>query len=411
MRIAIVGSGVAGLVAAALLHRKHEITVFEAADRAGGHVNTISVPGEDGQDGFEVDTGFIVYNEANYPLFTRLLSRLGVASQPTDMGFSVRCHRTGLEYNGSSLRQIFVQKRNLLDPSFHRMLRDIVRFNRAAPEAVRNGSSGLTLGEYLERARFSPRLAEHYLEPMGSALWSVPRRSVLEMPAAFFVRFFEQHGMLQVDGRPQWRVVQGGSRRYVDALVAPFRHRIRLRTPVREVRRLHARVAVNGETFDQVVLACHSDQALALLADPTPQERAVLGALRYQRNEVVLHTDSSVLPRRRAAWAAWNYALAGGPEEPASVTYNMNLLQDLSAERTYCVTLNPVEEIDPASVLYRTEYHHPVYTLEGMKAQSQRNQISGIAGTHYCGAYWGFGFHEDGVRSGIAVAHSLGAEA
>ena len=410
MRIAIVGSGVSGLVAAALLHRKHEITVFEAADRAGGHVNTISVPGEDGQDGFEVDTGFIVYNEANYPLFTRLLAQLGVASQPTEMGFSVRCDNSGLEYNGSSLRQLFVQKRNLLRPSFHRMLRDIVRFNRAAPAAVQNGAEALTLGEYLERARYSSRLAEHYLVPMGSALWSIPRRTVLEMPAAFFVRFFEQHGMLQVEGRPRWRVVAGGSRRYVEALVAPFRHRIRLATPVHEVRRLHARVQVNAEPFDQVVLACHSDQALALLADPSPQEREVLGALPYQKNEVVLHTDSSILPRRRAAWAAWNYRVAGGADDPVSVTYDMNRLQSLTGERTFCVTLNPPPSIDPASVLYRTTYDHPVSTLAGMRAQGQRDQISGVRGTHYCGAYWGFGFHEDGVRTGVDVARQLGAE-
>ena len=410
MRIAIVGSGVSGLVAAALLHRKHEVTVFEADRRVGGHVNTISVPGDAAGAGFEVDTGFIVYNEANYPLFTRLLGRLGVPSQPTDMGFSVRCDRSGLEYNGSSLRQLFVQKRNLLDPSFYRMLRDIVRFNRAAPAAVRNGAGTATLGEYLQTARYSRRLAEHYLVPMGSALWSIPRRTVLDMPAAFFVRFFEQHGMLQVDGRLQWRVVQGGSRRYVEALVAPFRDRIRLATPVHEVRRLHARVAVDGESFDQVILACHADQALALLADPSPQEQAVLGALPYQKNEVVLHTDHSILPRRRAAWAAWNYRIAGGPEDPVSVTYDMNRLQTLESEQTFCVTLNPPATIDPARVLYRTEYRHPVATLAGMRAQLQHAQISGVRGTHYCGAYWGFGFHEDGVRSGVGVARALGGD-
>ena len=410
MRIAIVGSGVSGLVAAALLRREHDIAVFEGDARIGGHVNTLTVPAGEGGGEVEVDTGFIVYNEGNYPNFTRLLGTLGVATQPTQMGFSVRCDRTGLEYNGSSLRQLFVQKRNLLDPSFHRMLLDIVRFNRAAPAAVRNGSANLTLGEYLEEAAFTPRLAEHYLTPMGSALWSVPRSTVLDMPAAFFVRFFEQHGMLQVDGRPSWRVVQGGSRRYVDALVAPFRDRIRLNTPVREVLRFPDHVRVDGEPFDHVVLACHSDQALKLLADPSPAEREILGALPYQANDVVLHTDASVLPRRRAAWAAWNYALAGTGDAPASVTYHMNELQSIVDPRTFCVTLNPTAAIDPARVLYQTRYDHPVYSLAGMRAQERRAEISGAARTHYCGAYWGFGFHEDGVRSGLDVARGLGVD-
>lgn len=408
MRIAVVGSGVSGLVAAALLRRAHDVTVLEASGRIGGHVNTVPVPGVGGP--LEVDTGFIVFNERNYPLFTRLLVGLGVRSQPTEMSFSVRCERTGLEYASNDLDRMFVQRRNLLSPAFHRMLLDILRFNREAPRAVRNGSAGLTLGEYVERARYSSGLAEHYLTPMGSALWSIPRSTVLAMPAAFFVGFFEHHGMLQVNGRPQWRVVEGGSRRYVDALVAPFRDRIHTSTPVRAIRRAPDHVRVDGERYDHVVLACHSDEALALLADPSPEESAVLGALPYQENEVVLHTDTTVLPRSPRAWASWNYVIGRDRDAPAAVTYDMNRLQSLVAPRTHCVTLNGVQDVDPASLLYRTTYRHPVYTLEGMRAQSRWSEISGPRRTHFCGAYWGYGFHEDGVRSAAAVARSLGVD-
>jgi predicted NAD/FAD-binding protein len=406
MRIAIVGSGVSGLVAAHLLRSDHEITVFEASHRIGGHVSTVTV--DDDRGSWDIDTGFIVYNEQNYPLFTRLLHELDVESQPSDMSFSVRCERTGMEYNGSTLNQLFVQRRNLLSPSYYGLIRDILRFNRRAPGAIRNGARGSTLGEYLEAGGYGARLAEHYLVPMGSALWSIPRRSVLEMPVEFFVRFFENHGMLSVDGRPEWRVVGGGSARYVEALVRPFRDRIRLRTPVRSVRRETESVFVNGERFDEVVLACHSDEALALLEDPTAAERRILGALPYQENHVVLHTDTGVLPVRKAAWGAWNYQIRGEDDAPVSVTYLMNVLQGLSAERTFCVTLNPGGGIDPGDVIWETTFSHPIYTVEGMAAQQMREDISGLNHTHYCGAYWGYGFHEDGVRSAHAVAAAVG---
>lgn len=406
-RVAIVGSGVSGLVVAHLLHPEHEITVFEARDRVGGHVHTISHEDETGK--WSVDTGFIVYNETNYPLFTTLLESLNVATQPSDMSFSVRCDRTGLEYNGTSIRKLFVQKRNLLRLSFHRMIRDILRFNHDAPLAVAGEAQGMTIGDYLEFGRYSAGLAEHYLVPMGSAVWSIPRRKVLDMPADFFVRFFENHGMLTVDDRPQWRVVRGGSKQYVDALTRPFRERIRTSTPVRSVRREAEGVRVNGEPFDEVVLACHSDQALKMLDDATPKERCVLGALPYQSNEVVVHTDATVLPRRKGAWAAWNYHLNGDSDGPATVTYNMNMLQSLKAERTFCVTLNPQDSVDPTSVLYRTRYSHPVYTQAGSEAQGRYSEVTGRQHTHFCGAYWGHGFHEDGVRSAVSVASSFGA--
>jgi predicted NAD/FAD-binding protein len=355
-----------------------------------------------------------VYNESNYPLFTKLLHRLEISTQPSNMSFSVRCDRTGLEYNGSTVPQLFAQRRNLLRPSFHRMLLDILRFNREAVPALSNGAEDMTLGEYVASAGYSRGLTEHYLLPMGSALWSVPRDQVLEMSAAFFIRFFENHGMLTVDDRPLWRVVTGGSDRYVERLVAPFRDRIRTGSPVRRVVRRRdpqgreEGADVDGEAFDHVVFACHSDQALGILGDPSDAEQRILGAMPYQANEIVLHTDDSVLPRRRRAWGSWNYHVRGEDDAPATVTYNMNLLQTLEVPRTYCVTLNASELIDPAKVLYRTTYHHPVYTRDGFAAQARHAEISGQDRTHFCGAYWGYGFHEDGTRSGVRVAEAFG---
>ena len=407
-RIAIVGTGGSGLVAAHLLHDRHEIHVFEARDRVGGHVHTVDVPEHDGSI-TRVDTGFIVYNESNYPLFSRLLARLAVATQPSDMSFSVRCDRTGVEYNGSTVSQMFSQRRNVFSPAFHRMIRDILRFNREAAPAIRNGAARMTLGEYVESAGYSRRLSEHYLLPMGSALWSMPRAQVLDMPAEFFVNFFENHGMLTVDDRPEWRVVRGGSDRYVERLIAPFAGRIRLGTPVRRILRTADGVQVDDEAFDEVILACHSDQALALLGDATSAEHEVLGAMPYQANDVVLHTDDTILPRARRAWGSWNYHVQSADEGPATVTYNMNMLQTLATPQTYCVSLNATESIAPEQILFRTTYHHPVYTTGAFAAQKRHAEVSGVRHTHYCGAYWGFGFHEDGVRSGVRVAEALGA--
>lgn len=407
--IAVVGAGVSGLVTAHLLRRHHDVTVFEADDRIGGHVNSITVYAQGRR--WSVDTGFIVYNEMNYPLFATLLRELSVETRTSEMSFSVRCDRTGLEYNGTSLRGLFVQKRNLFRPAHYRMIRAILRFNREAPRAVANGANGLTLGGYLERAGYPRGLVDYYLVPMGSALWSIPRGRVLEIPARFFVTFMENHRMLTVDDRPPWRVVAGGSSTYVEALVRPFRHRIRTGTPVRRVRREPDRVFVNGEVFDEVVFACHSDQALAMLSDPSPAERKVLGAFPYQSNEVVLHTDARMLPTRRGAWGAWNYHIRGDEDAPVTVTYNMNVLQGLDSKTTFLVTVNPPETLDPERVLYRTRYAHPVYTPEGIAAQGRHAEVSGVRRTHYSGAYWGFGFHEDGVRSAHRVARTLGVPA
>ncbi len=407
MRIAIVGSGVSGLVAARALASKHEITVFEADSRIGGHVHTWDV-GAAGGERLSIDSGFIVYNEYNYPNFSRLLAELGVATQPTAMSFGVRCDRTGLEYNGTTVNQLFVQRRNLIKSSFWRMIREILRFNREAPIAVRNGAESATLGDLLDRGGYSAMFREQYLLPMGSALWSVPRTQVLDMPAQFFVQFFENHGMLTVNDRPQWRVVRGGSTRYVEALIAPFRDRIETDHPVRRVERFDDRVEVDGVAFDRVVIACHSDQALAMLVDPTRAERDVLGALPYQQNEAVVHTDISVLPRARGAWGAWNYRVSADPDAPATVTYNMNILQSLAARETYCVTLNDDTGIDRSRIIGRVRYHHPMYTLAGAAAQARRSEISGPNRTHFCGAYWGNGFHEAGATSGLDVVREIG---
>jgi uncharacterized protein len=405
MRIAIVGAGISGLVAARLLHPTHEITLFEAAPRVGGHTRTVDVE----LDGvvWPVDTGFIVYNERTYPAFTRLLADLGVATQPSSMSFSVRSERTGLEYNGTSLNGLFAQRRNALSPSFYGMVADILRFNARAPRALENGHADLPLGEYLAAEGYGRRFVADYLTPMGSAVWSLPRTRLLEVPTGFFVRFFLNHGFLSVNDRPQWRVVRGGSQRYVAALIRPFQDLIRASHAVRAVRRHADHVEVDGESFDHVVLACHSDQALRILVDPSPAEREILGALPYQTNDAVLHTDPSILPRRRLAWAAWNYLLQGDDDAPATVTYDMNILQTLAAPTTFCVTLNDRDAVDPARVIQRLRYHHPVYTVAGVAAQARRAQICGVNRTHYCGAYWGYGFHEDGVASALVVGERL----
>jgi len=411
MRIAIIGTGISGLSAAWALHRDHALTLFEAGDYIGGHTHTVDVEVQ-GRP-YAVDTGFIVFNDWTYPQFIELLDRLQVASRPTQMSFSVRCERSGLEYNGETLNTLFAQRRNLFRPAFHRMIRDILRFNREAP-ALLEQEQDSSLDDYLRAGRYSREFIDHYILPMAAAIWSAEPAIMGQMPARFFVRFFKNHGLLSVKDRPQWRVITGGSRCYVEALVAPFRERIRLNCPVEWLRRQAGQVEIKPvggavEYFDQVIIATHSDQALRLLADPSAQEREILGALPYQENDVVLHTDTRLLPQRRLAWAAWNYHLPAQPRDRVAVTYNMNILQGLEAPQTFCVTLNRSDAIDPARMLYRTTYHHPVFTTAGVQAQARRAEISGVNRTWYCGAYWRNGFHEDGVDSGLAVARDLSA--
>ncbi|MGE4367030.1 NAD(P)/FAD-dependent oxidoreductase [Thermomonas sp.] len=411
MRIAVVGSGIAGLASAWLLSQAHEVVLFEANDYLGGHTHTHEV--EQAGQRYRVDTGFIVHNPAHYPLLTRLFDALGVATQPTTMSFSVHDARTGLEYNATSLDGLFCQRRNLFSPRFWGMVRDLLRFYRQAPQLLRGDGPGPTLGGWLEDNGYGVAFRDLHLVPMASALWSSPPQQILQFPVRYLVQFMANHQMLQVSGRPEWRVVRGGSSTYVAALRARWQVHERLRCPVRAIRRdghgvlVDSRIA-NGERFDQVVLACHSDQALALLADASADERDILGAIPYQRNEVVLHTDARLLPTQRKAWAAWNAHVPAEPDAPCTVSYCMNLLQGIRSPEPFVVTLNRSAAIDPAKVLRRLTYHHPVYTPLSVAAQRRRAQIQGVNRTWFAGAYWGWGFHEDGMRSAVEVARALG---
>lgn len=405
MKIAIIGSGIAGNVAAYHLSREHDITVFEASDHAGGHTHTHLIEHEGRQ--IAVDTGFIVCNDRTYPNFLALLADLRVELQESEMSFSVQT-ANGLEYNGTTLNSLFAQRRNLVRPAFWKMIRDIMRFNREAPRLLESSDDSLRLGDYLDARGYSPQFVEHYILPMGAAIWSAGTDRLRSFPARYFVRFFHNHGMLSVNHRPQWRTVRGGSARYVEKLTAGFRERIRLRTPVEGVWRTAAGVLVRpagavAERFDRVFFACHGDQALRLLTDANPTERAVLRAFRYQRNEVLLHTDKSVLPKRKRAWAAWNYHLFDGATERVAVTYNMNILQRIDSLAPLLVSLNMSDRIDDRSVIRDMLYEHPVFTPEAVAAQARQAEINGADRAYFCGAYWGFGFHEDGVVSALSA--------
>ena len=413
MRVAIVGAGVSGLVTAHLLHRTHDVTVFEAGARAGGHTNTVTVETEAATHA--IDTGFIVFNDRNYPNFERLLARLGVAWQPSTMTFSVSDEAGDFEYSGASPNGLFAKRAHLVTPWFHRMVADLVRFNREARELLASREDPSLRGWLADRG-YSRAFVERLIVPQAAAVWSADPAQMWTFPARFLVEFFDNHGMLGLRGRPRWRTIRGGSRRYVEALIRPLGGRLRLSTPVTAVDRHddHVTVTARGcepERFDEVVLAAHADQALAMLADASDREHELLGAFPYQRNEAVLHTDERLLPRRRRAWASWNYHLLGDPTGTPTVTYHMNRLQSLAADREFCVTLNQTEAIDPAKTIRAIDYVHPVYTSAGAAAQARQAEISGRNRTHYCGAYWGWGFHEDGVVSAIRVAERLGAPA
>ncbi|HZO06773.1 MAG TPA: FAD-dependent oxidoreductase [Solirubrobacterales bacterium] len=414
MRIAIVGTGISGLVAAHGLHRRHEITVYEAAPRLGGHTNTVRVEDPDGE--LSIDTGFIVFNDRNYPNFEALLAELGVASQPSHMGFSVADGRGRFEYSGTPWG-LFGRPSHLASPRFWRMLRDWRRFNREAQGLIGMNGTAPSLGTWLEQNNFSRQFIDRLIVPQAAAVWSADPEQMWSFPASFMAEFFDNHGMYSLRDRPQWRTVRGGSRRYVEAISAPWRHRVRLGAPVRRIERGPGGVRIEAEgcaseRFDEVVIATHSDQALAMLADPSRAEREVLGAIPYQRNEAVLHTDRSLMPRRRPVWSSWNFHL-GEPPAPgaaprgSTVTYWMNNLQRLPGSRDYFVTLNRGGEIEPERVIRRFEYDHPTYTREGVAAQARHAEISGVRRTHFCGAYWGWGFHEDGVVSGLRVVERI----
>ena len=404
MKIAVIGTGIAGNVAAYHLAREHDVTVYEANDYIGGHTHTHNIDWKGQQ--YAVDSGFIVFNHETYPSFLRLLDELQVEAQPSNMSFGVKCERTGLEYNGSSLNQLFAQRRNLFRPRFHRMLRDILRFFRESRELLHNWDESLTLGDYLATNGYGREFIEQFIVPMGAAIWSTEPEKMFQFPACYFVRFFKNHGLLGVDEQLQWYVIKGGSKSYVDRLVAGFRDRIRLNTPVVSIRRLPTHVEVQSadgvrEKFDHIFIASHSDQALRILKDASPLEREILGAIPYQRNEAVLHTDHGVLPKSRRAWAAWNYHILGGRQDKPALTYNMNILQGLPVKDQFCVTLNNTDAVDPRKIIKRMVYDHPVYTTESVAAQQRHGEINGINRTYFVGAYWRHGFHEDGVVSAL----------
>ena len=413
-RIAVIGSGIAGLTAAYHLSKTFDVTVFEANATLGGHTATVDVEVDD--RAYAIDTGFIVFNDWTYPNFIALMAELGVASQPTDMGFSVKCPRTGFEYCGSSLVSLFAQRRNLLNPKFWRMLSDIVRFNRESIADIDGDvlDPALTLGAYLKQRGYGDYFRERFLVPMGAAIWSASTRAMLEFPLIFFVNFFRNHGLLSINDRPQWRVLKGGSRSYIEPLTARYRENIHTATPVLGVRRVEGGVDIftqrfGTQRFDEVVIAAHSNQALALLDDASLPEREILAAIPYQNNDVILHTDHRVLPQRKSAWASWNYQLSDNAEQPAILTYDMNILQGIESPYTFCVTLNRDDNIDPQKILRRFNYAHPVFTAPGLAAQACWHEINGVNRTWFCGAYWRNGFHEDGVVSGMRVAQALSA--
>lgn len=415
MRIAVIGSGISGLACAWKLSRAHQVSLFEANHYLGGHTHThdIEIDGES----HAVDTGFMVFNPHHYPLLSTLFSELGIASQPTAMSFSVRNESSGLEYNAQNLNTMFCQRRNLLSPRMWRMLRDILRFYREAPALLEQGEDASldqrTIGDYLIEHEYSDAFRDEHLIPMASALWSAPSARILSFPLVYLVRFMANHQMLQVRDRPQWRVVRGGSNHYIKAMRTRWQVDERIGLPVRTVLRGQEAVQViteaGSERFDQVILACHSDQALALLDDANDRERDILGAIPYQTNDTVLHTDAGLLPRSRKAWAAWNAYISGDPAKPCTVSYCMNLLQGIQSRHALVVSLNRCDDIDPAKVLRRIRYEHPQYSLASVAARQRKAEIQGRRRTWFAGAYWGWGFHEDGMRSAVEVAEALGA--
>ncbi|MCO7226916.1 NAD(P)/FAD-dependent oxidoreductase [Pleionea sp. CnH1-48] len=413
-RIAIIGTGISGLTCAHYLHSKYDITLFEANDYIGGHTATkeVSIEG----DGYLIDTGFIVFNNWTYPEFNKIIEQLDVEYLDTEMGFSVSCEQSGLEYSGGSLSSLFTQRKNIFNWRHWKMIADIIRFNQQGKKDLSTGQldESISLGEYLDSLNLSQRFADKYLVPMGAAIWSCGLQEMLDFPARYFLQFFANHGLLNVGDRPQWRVIKNGSQAYVDAMIKPFKDKILLNTPVRSVMRgsRSVKVATNDKLydFDEVIFACHSDQALALIDDPGTSELEVLSQLNYQSNEVVLHTDKSLLPKSQRAWSSWNYRIKKEATTKATLTYNMNILQRIESIHTFCVTLNDTDSIDPDKILGTYHYDHPVYNRGTLEAQQSRHKINGVNRLWFCGAYWYAGFHEDGVRSALDVVNALDSQ-
>ena len=411
MRIAVIGSGISGMVSAYLLSQDHDIVLYEANDTIGGHTHTIDVCIQGVS--YPVDTGFIVFNEKTYPNFIKLMRSLGVAWQPSNMSFSVQCDQTGLVFSPSNLNALFVQRKNLFRPSFYRMLWDALRFRREASELIQSDDFAITLESYLKQKNYSHSFIEHFIIPMGGAIWSADPVQFRKFPARYLVEFFNNHGFLNVRHQPQWLVIKGGSKQYIGPLTQPYKDRIRVNAPVASVQRFPETVKITtrqGDTasFDHVVIATHSDQALRMLTDPSNLEREVLSAIPYQENLAILHTDTSLLPPKKTAWASWNYHIPKEKKGRVALTYNMNILQNLDAPETFCVTLNLPERIHPDRVIQRIIYHHPVYDPNSLSARRKQNELNGKNRTYFCGAYWGYGFHEDGMNSALSVCKHFG---
>lgn len=419
MKIAVIGSGVSGMVSAHVLARAHEVHLFEAAPRLGGHTHTHEVKVASGT--YNVDTGFIVHNDRNYPNFVKLMEQLGIETKDSSMSFSVKVEENGLEYNGTTINSLFCQRRNFFNPSFYRMIKDILRFNEEATkyflEHKEEDPHRMTLEDYLKQNKYSREFTEYYIMPMGAAIWSASREEMRQFPLHFFVRFFHHHGMLTVDQRPQWKVLVGGSKQYIPKLTANYAQNIHLDSPVKTVTRTEAGVVVEflekglsqKLTFDHVIFACHADQAMKILADATAVEKDVMGGFSYRPNDVLLHTDTSVLPKKKLGHAAWNYYLPKVQGDRVAVTYHMNILQGLPAPETFLVSLNMDHLIDPKKVIKSINYSHPVYNLGAVTSQRRWSEVSNLKNrTHFCGAYWGNGFHEDGVKSALKVTESFG---
>ena len=413
MKIAVIGSGISGLTAAYLLSRKNDVTVFEKNDYIGGHTHTHQI--KDEASVLSVDSGFIVYNERTYPNFIKLLNQLGVERQLTRMGFSVKSEKDNLEYAGHSLNGLFAQKINLIRPSFIRILYGMIRFNSKARNDLPYLRPETTLGEYLNSNNYSKEFISNYIIPIGAAIWSTVPCDMMNISAIFFIRFFDNHGLLQIIDRPKWWVIKGGSKKYIEKMIINFKDSIKLSSPVNKVRRsaekvelFYGRNSNHSDIFDKVIFSSHSDQALQMLEKPTKLENEILGSIKYQTNDAILHYDSSILPIRKSAWSSWNYLLDQDQERPVSLTYNMNILQSLNTSRTYCVSLNSNELIDSAKIIKHLSYEHPLFTVSSLDAQKRKNEISGKNNTFYCGAYWHNGFHEDGVVSALEVCENFG---
>jgi predicted NAD/FAD-binding protein len=412
VKIAVIGSGISGLVAAHVLARKHDVHLYESEDRLGGHTHTHAIEVASGT--YQVDTGFIVHNDRNYPNFVKLMGQLGVETQDSFMSFSVKVEENGLEYNGTNIDSLFCQRKNFFNPKFLRMIKDILRFNKKATQYFIDhqdvAPDKMTLEDYLLKNKYSKEFMEYYIMPMGAAIWSASREEMRQFPLHFFVRFFHHHGMLTVDERPQWRVLKGGSKTYISKMIENFRHNIHLSTPVQSVSRQGKDVIINDQhIFDHVVFACHANQALKILKDPSEQELKVMQGFSYRPNDILLHTDINVLPKSPKGHASWNYYLPKVQQDRVAVTYHMNILQGIKAPETFLVSLNMDHLIDPKKIIKKIKYSHPVYNQSAVESQKQWSTISHLdSKTHFCGAYWGNGFHEDGVKSALKVAETFG---